>query len=71
MERQDRLSQLEDSDDPAQRERCRAIAKWIKHFLGTARDYVLDTDEAVRHPEPPGDPEYMAYDSETPSSPGD
>lgn len=71
MERQDRLSLLEDSNDPVEREACRIIAKWIKHFLTTARDYVVDSDEAVRHPEPESNPDYMEFDSESLSPAGD
>jgi hypothetical protein len=62
---------LEDSDDPEERERCRTIARWIKLFLTTAREYILDADEALRHPVPEGDPEYMPYDSDGGSSPGE
>ncbi len=69
MERQDRLSRLEDSDDPDEQRACRSIAKWIKHFLTTAREHILDVDEADRHPEPESNPDYMAYDSEGGTSP--
>ncbi len=64
MERQDRLSRLEDSDDPAEQAACRSIAKWIKHFLTTAREYILDMDEAERHPEPSGETDSMPFDSD-------
>ncbi len=65
MERQARLSRLEDSYDPDEQRACRSIAKWIKHFLTTAREDILASDNAERHPEPSGDPNYMAFDSET------
>ncbi len=64
MERQALLELLEDSNDPDQREACRSVAKWIKHFLTTAREYILDMDEAERHPEPPGETDSMPFDSD-------
>jgi hypothetical protein len=71
MERQDRLSLLEDSNDPAEREACRIIAKWIKNFLGVARDYILDQDTADREPVAETEPDYMARDSSSTVPPGD
>ena len=65
MERQVLLARLEDSDDPEEREASRVTAKWIKHFLGDARQWVLDHDSAEREPKvEPTDPNYMALDSD-------
>ena len=65
MERQALLERLEESNDPRQQADCRAVARWIKYFLGSARDWVLENDEAERHPAEETDPDYMARDSES------
>ena len=64
MERQVLLARLEDSNDPVEREASRVVAKWIKHFLGAARDWVLEHDSAEREPAEETEPDYMARDSD-------
>jgi len=59
------LELLAESDDPQKRDDSRAVAKWIKHFLGPIREYVVSMDDAIRNPVPEGDPEYMDYDSDS------
>lgn len=53
MERQAHLEASVDSDDPAQREFHRTIAKWLKNFLTIAKDEVIERDRANREPEDP------------------
>lgn len=65
MERQARLSLLEDSNDPAERDACRIISKFLKYLLGPARDYILDLDEVDRNPPEKTDDRYMEFDSES------
>lgn len=65
MERQALLARLEDSDDPEVREASRCTAKWIKHFIGEARDWVIEHASADREPPvPETDPDYMERDSD-------
>jgi hypothetical protein len=63
-ERQDHLESLEDSNDPKVQQFHLTIARWIKYFISTCREFLVDADEAVRHPSPPGDPDYMDFDSD-------
>jgi hypothetical protein len=64
-ERQVHLESLVASDDPTQQNVHRIVARFIDHLTGKCREYLVDADEALRHPEPPSDPDYMEYDSES------
>ena len=41
-ERQALLELLADSDDAQVRDQSRAVAKWIKNFLGPVKDFVVE-----------------------------
>jgi hypothetical protein len=62
-ERQDHLESLINEDVPEKREGHRIIAKWLTYFMTTAKEYLSDTDHAIRNPEPPVETEYMPFDS--------
>jgi len=47
MERQAHLEESVDSDDPAQREFHRTIAKWLKNFLTIAKNEVIERTAPV------------------------
>jgi hypothetical protein len=66
-ERLARLDSLAESPDLEVREQSRAVALFIKHLLGTVKDYVCSMDDAVRNPASENNPDYMDYDSESAS----
>lgn len=63
-ERQVHLESLVEEDDPEKREVHRTVAKWIDHFSIRMKEYLEDTERAIRNPEPLGETDPMPYDSE-------
>ena len=70
MERQVHLESLVASDDPTQQNIHRITARFIDYLTGVCKEYLVDADKALRHPEPPPNPDYMEYDSENRSPEG-
>ncbi len=66
QERWHHLELAADSNDPADRERHRIIACYIKEFVASMEDIRI-VEEQSRHPEmkPNIDPNYMEFDSGT------